>query len=206
MIRRLDAAIAALGLPEDIQWSYTGEYGELLRTGGRLLWVLLASALLVYGIISVQLGSLLDPAVVLVKLPLDFMGAALALFLTRQQLDLTVAIGFITLIGVATNNGIMLLTFTRTFRARGLDAINAVREAVRLRTRPMLLTHLTTLLALIPAALGLGRGPQLLQPLGVMLFGGLTAGTLLTLNLLPVIYVATERWRKQPFQAADRGR
>jgi len=203
VIRRLEAAIAALGLSEDIQWSYTGEYGELLHTGGQLLWVLLASALLVYGIIAVQLGNLLDPAVVLVKLPLDFMGAALALFLTRQQLDLTVAIGFITLIGIATNNGIMLLTFTRNFRHRGLDAVNAVREAVRMRTRPMLLTHLTTLLALIPAALGLGRGPQLLQPLGVMLFGGLTAGTLLTLNLLPVIYVATERWRKQPLQAPD---
>ncbi len=60
----------------------------------------------------------------------------------------------------------------------------------------MVLTHLTTLLALIPAALGVGRGPQLLQPLGIMLFGGLTAGTLLTLNLLPVLYVSTERWRR----------
>ena len=195
VISRLDAAISGLGLPEEIQWGYTGEYGELLHTGGQLLWVLLASALLVYGIIAVQLGNLLDPAVVLVKLPLDFMGAALALFLARQHLDLTVAIGFITLIGVATNNGIMLLTFTRDFRRQGMDAIAAVREGVRLRTRPMLLSHLTTLLALIPAAVGLGQGPQLLQPLGIMLFGGLTAGTLLTLNILPVIYVATERWR-----------
>ena len=176
VIRRLDQALADL----------------------QVLWVLLASALLVYGIIAIQLGNLLDPAVVLTKLPLDFMGAALALFITRQHLDLTVVIGFITLIGVATNNGIMLLTFTRNLRREGLDAVAAVREAVRLRTRPMLLTHLTTLLALIPAALGLGAGPQLLQPLGIMLFGGLTAGTLLTLNLLPVIYVATERWRRKP--------
>ncbi len=197
VIGALDKAIQALGLPADIQWDYTGEYGELLHTGGQLLWVLLASALLVYGIIAIQLGNLLDPAVVLTKLPLDFMGAALALFITRQPLDLTVAIGFITLIGVSTNNGIMLLTFTRQFRRQGMDALEAVRQAVRLRTRPMLLTHLTTLLALIPAALGIGQGPQLLQPLGIMLFGGLTAGTLLTLNLLPVIYVATERWRRE---------
>ena len=196
VIRRLDQALTELHLPEDIQWGYTGEYGQLLKTGGQVFWVLLASALLVYGIIAIQLGNLLDPAVVLTKLPLDFMGAALALFITRQHLDLTVAIGFITLIGVSTNNGIMLLTFTRNFRRQGLDAVAAVRQAVQLRTRPMLLTHLTTLLALIPAALGLGEGPQLLQPLGIMLFGGLTAGTLLTLNLLPVIYVATERWRR----------
>ncbi len=196
VIRRLEQALVKLKLPRDIQWSYTGEYGQLLHTGGQMLWLLLSSALLVYGIISIQLGNLLDPAVVLSKLPLDFMGAALALFITRQPLDLTVAIGFITLIGVATNNGIMLLTFTRDFRRQGLDAVAAVREAVRLRSRPMLLTHLTTLLALIPAALGLGKGPQLLQPLSIMLFGGLTAGTLLTLNLLPVIYVMTERWRK----------
>jgi len=160
--------------------------------------VLLASALLVYGIIAIQLGNLLDPAVVLTKLPLDFMGAALALFVTRQPIDLTVVIGFITLIGVSTKNGIMLLTFTRNLRRKGLDAVSAVSEAVRLRARPMLLTQLTTLLALIPAALGIGNGPQLLQPLGIMLFGGLTAGTLLTLNLLPVIYVATERWRRHP--------
>ncbi len=203
VIRRLDQALSRLDLPAQIQWGYTGEYGQLLRTGGQLLWVLLASALLVYGIIAIQLSSLLDPAVVLGKLPLDFMGAALALFFTRQQLDLTVAIGFITLVGVATNNGIMLLTFTRAFRDQGLDAVAAVREAVRLRTRPMLLSHLTTLLALIPAALGIGRGPQLLQPLGIMLFGGLTAGTLLTLNLLPVLYVATERWRR-PSQRGNR--
>ncbi len=196
VIPRLDRALTRLHLPPDIQWGYTGEYGQLLKTAGQVLWVLLASALLVYGIIAIQLGNLLDPAVVLFKLPLDFMGAALALFVTRQHLDLTVAIGFITLIGVATNNGIMLLTFTRKLRRQGLDAMAAVREAVRLRTRPMLLTHLTTLLALIPAALGLGEGPQLLQPLGIMLFGGLTAGTLLTLNLLPVIYIATERWRR----------
>ncbi|HEB54741.1 MAG TPA: efflux RND transporter permease subunit, partial [Gammaproteobacteria bacterium] len=196
VIRRLDQRLAELKLPQDIQWSYTGEYGQLLHSGGQMLWLLLSSALLVYGIISVQLGNLLDPAVVLSKLPLDFMGAALALFITRQPLDLTVAIGFITLIGVATNNGIMLLTFTRNFRRQGLDAVAAVREAVRLRSRPMLLTHLTTLLALIPAALGWGNGPQLLQPLSIMLFGGLTAGTLLSLNLLPVIYVMTERWRK----------
>ena len=196
VIPRLDQALTGLHLPGNIQWAYTGEYGQLLATGTRLLWVLLASALLVYGIIAIQLGNLLDPAVVLTKLPLDFMGAALALFITRQHLDLTVAIGFITLVGVATNNGIMLLTFTRKLRHQGMDAVAAVRQAVRLRSRPMLLTHLTTLLALIPAALGLGQGPQLLQPLGIMLFGGLTAGTLLTLNLLPVIYVATERWRR----------
>ncbi len=198
VLRRLTAALQRLPLPAGIQWRYSGEYGVLLHTGRQLAWILLAAAVLVYGLIAIQLGNLLDPAVVLAKLPLDFAGAALALFLTRQPLDLTVAIGFITLVGVATNNGIMLLTFTRHFRARGLDAVAAVQRAVALRSRPMLLTHLTTLLALVPAALGLGHGPQLLQPLGIMLFGGLTAGTLFTLNLLPVLYVVTERWRKPP--------
>ena len=108
-------------------------------------------------------------------------------------------LGLITLVGVSVNNGIVLLTFTRSFRQQGLAAEPAVREALRIRFRPMVLTHLTTLMALIPAALGIGRGPQLLQPLVIMLFGGLTAGTLLTLNLLPVLYVGTERWR-HPWQ------
>jgi CzcA family heavy metal efflux pump len=197
ILRDLDTALAALHLPAGIQIAYTGEYGQLIKTASQMFWVLLGSALLVYGIIALQLDNLLDPLVVLVKLPLDFMGAALALYLTRQSIDLTVFIGFITLIGVSTNNGIMLLTFARKFRKQGMEAMEAIREAARVRTRPMILTHLTTLLALIPASLGLGDGPQLLQPLGIMLFGGLTTGTLFTLNLLPTIYMATERWRKK---------
>ncbi len=203
VIRRLDRALGALALPADIQWRYSGQYGELLHTGTQLLWALLAAAFLVYGIIAIQLGNLLDPLVVLVKLPLDFSGAALALFITRQHLDLTVALGFLTLIGVATNNGVMLMTFIRRFRQQGMDALAAVHAAVRMRSRPMLLTQLSTLLALIPAALGIGAGPQLLQPLGIMLFGGLTVGTLLTLNLLPVIYLLTESRRKNPLSGSD---
>ncbi len=198
IVGRLDRALGALDLPAGIQWRYTGQYGELLHTGTQLLWALLVAALLVYGIIAIELGSWLDPLIVLVKLPLDFSGAALALFVTRQPLDLTVALGFLTLVGVATNNGVMLLTFIRRFREQGLDAVAAVRAAVRVRSRPMLLTQLSTLLALIPAALGLAHGPQLLQPLGIMLFGGLSAGTLLTLNLLPVMYLMTEARRKAP--------
>jgi len=196
VIRELDSALADLHLSLDIQVAYTGEYGKLIKTASQMFWVFLGSAVLVYGIIALQLDNLLDPLVVLVKLPLDFTGAALALFVTRQHIDLTVFIGFITLIGVSTNNGIMLLTFARKFRQQGMEAVEAIREAARVRTRPMLLTHLTTLLALIPASLGLGDGPQLLQPLGIMLFGGLTTGTLFTLNLLPTLYMATERWRK----------
>ncbi len=197
VLRHLNQAIAALKLPPSIHIAYTGEYRQLLDTARQMLWILAIAAVLVYGIIAIQLGSLLDPAVVLMKLPIDFMGAALALFITRQSLDVTVFIGLITLVGVAMNNGIMLLTFVRDFRRQGMDAKEAVHQAVAVRIRPMLLSHMTTLLALIPAALGIGKGPQLLQPLGIMLFGGLTAGTLLTLNLLPVIYVATERWRRK---------
>jgi multidrug efflux pump subunit AcrB len=200
VIRDLDTILAGLHLPLGIQVAYTGEYGQLIKTASQMFWVLLGSALLVYGIITLQLDNLLDPLVVLVKLPLDFSGAALALYLTRQPIDLTVFIGFITLIGVSTNNGIMLLTFARKFRKQGMEAMEAIREAARVRTRPMILTHLTTLLALIPASIGFGDGPQLLQPLGIMLFGGLTSGTLFTLSLLPTIYMATERWRKNPLQ------
>jgi len=198
VLRRLESALSDASLPDGIQWAYTGEYGQLLATGRQLAWAFAAAALLAYGIIVLQLGNLLDPLVVLAKLPLDFMGASIALFVTRQPLDLTVALGFLTLIGVSTNNGIMLLTFTRNFRREGLDARAAVRAAVQTRTRPMLMTHLSTLLALVPAAIGFQHGPQLLRPLGIMLFGGLTAGTLLTLSLLPVIYIATERWRRRP--------
>ena len=200
-IHRLDRAIAALNLDPGVQVGYAGEYKQLLITGSQTLWALLGAALLVYGVVAFQLGGLLDPLIVLVKLPIDFLGAAIALAIMRQPLDVTLPLGLITLVGVSVNNAIVLLTFTRNFRRDGLDAAEAVQRAVSLRFRPMLLTHITTLLALVPAAIGLGRGPQLLQPLGVMLFGGLTAGTLLTLTLLPVIYVATDRFRRTPADA-----
>ena len=196
VMQRVNAAIDALQLDPAIQVGFAGEYQQLLVTGKQTLWALLLAVLLVYGVIALQLSSRLDPLVVLAKVPIDFLGAAIALVVMRQPLDVTLPLGLITLVGVSVNNGIVLLTFTRSFRQQGLSAEAAVRDAVRIRFRPMVLTHLTTLLALIPAALGIGRGPQLLQPLATMLFGGLTAGTLLTLNLLPVLYVSTERWRR----------
>jgi CzcA family heavy metal efflux pump len=197
VINRLNKAIDRLGLPRDIRVAYTGQYQQLIQTGREMLWILLASALLVFGIMTIQLGNLLDPAVVLLKLPIDFMGAALALVICRKELDVTVLIGFITLVGIAVNNGIVLLSFVQQLRNRGRDPITAVQEAVEVRIRPLMLTQLTAVLALVPAAIGLGKGPQLLQSLGIMLFGGLTVGTFLTLNLIPIFYVATERWRSK---------
>ena len=192
----LGKALARLPLPPDVHVAYTGEYREMIDTAQQLVLILLASALLVYGIMVLQFGNLLDPAVILCKLPIDFMGAALILFATRQPLDLTVMIGLVTLIGVSVNNGIVLLSFAQRLRASGYDAADAVREAVAVRMRPMLLTQLTALLGMLPAALGIGRGPQLLQPLAIMLFGGLMMGAFLTLNLVPVLYVAMDRFRR----------
>lgn len=196
VLPRLREAIAGLHLPAGVRVAFTGEYHTLLQTGGQLLLILLASTVLVFMVMSVQLRNLIDPLVVLFKLPIDFMGAALALFLTHATVDLTVLIGFITLVGVGVNNAIVLLDYARRRRVAGQDAVSAIHEAVAVRARPLLLTHMTSLLALLPAALGLGAGPQLLQSLALMLFGGLTVGTLLTMNLIPVLYVATDRWRR----------
>jgi HAE1 family hydrophobic/amphiphilic exporter-1 len=196
VLSRLDKAIGALQLPRDVHVVYTGEYKEMLETARQLVFILAASALLVFGIMVVQFGNLFDPAVILFKLPIDVMGAALILFVTRQPLDLTVMIGLVTLIGVSVNNGIVLLSFAQRLRGSGYDAADAMREAVAVRMRPMLLTHLTSLLGMVPAAIGIGHGPQLLQPLAIMLFGGLSMGAFLTLNLIPVLYVAADRFRR----------
>lgn len=196
VLSSLDKAIANLPLPPDVHVAYTGEYREMIDTAQQLVLILLASALLVFGIMVLQFGNLIDPAVILIKLPIDVMGASLMLFATRQSLDLTVMIGLVTLIGVSVNNGIVLLSFTQQLRASGYSATNAVREAVAVRMRPMLLTQLTSLLGMLPAALGIGHGPQLLQPLAIMLLGGLAMGAFLTLNLVPVLYVTLERFRR----------
>jgi len=194
----LRRAIDKLDLPDDLHVTFTGQLPTMIETGIRLSVIVAVSILLIFTVMALQFRSLLDPFVVLLKIPIDLMGGALALWITHQPLDITIVLGVVTLAGVSVNNGMVLVDFIRRRREEGRDIHESVREAVAVRFRPIVLTGLTTIFALIPAAMGWGRGPALLAPLGVFIAGGLLAGMPLTLNVLPVLYLSLERFRRRP--------
>jgi len=148
---------------------------------------------LVYLVMASQFESLLHPFVILFSIPLAAVGVALALWLTDTRLSVIVFIGLIMLAGIVVNNAIVLVDLINQLRERGLDRLDAIREAARLRLRPIMMTTLTTVLGLFPMALGLGEGSELRTPMAVTVIGGLLTSTFLTLVVVPVMYSLLDR-------------
>jgi len=195
--------IARLNLPKAIHVTFTGQLPTMIETGIHLATIFVVSIVLIFAVLALQFRSLVDPFVVLLKIPIDVTGGALALWITRQPLDITLVLGLVTLAGVSVNNGIVLLDFIRRRREQGQGVRESIHEAVRVRFRPIVLTGLTTIFALIPAAMGWGRGPALLAPLGIFITGGLLVGMLMTLSVLPVLYMSFKRFRRRPILSAE---
>jgi HAE1 family hydrophobic/amphiphilic exporter-1 len=136
---------------------------------------------------------LLHPFVILFSIPLAAVGVALALWLTDTRLSVIVFIGLIMLAGIVVNNAIVLLDLINQLRERGMDRLSAIQEGARLRLRPIMMTTLTTVLGLLPMALGLGEGSEMRTPMAITVIGGLLTSTLLTLLVVPVMYSLLDR-------------
>jgi len=190
--RRLKAGIEKLHLPQGYFVEFGGQYRSLLDMLKGFATFALISILIIYLIMSVQLGNTIHPLAIMFELPLSFIGAFIAMAVSRQPLNLSFFIGLITLIGVSVNNGIVLIDYVNRRRKLGMEREQALEEACRTRTRPILLTALTSVLALFPISLGLGIGSKIHQPLAICVMGGLLLNTVLTLNVLPVVYCVFE--------------
>ena len=141
-----------------------------------------------------QFESLLHPLVIMFTIPLGMVGSALALMLLDETISVVVLIGLIMLAGIVVNNAIVLVDYINTLRRRdGLKKVEAVTEAGRLRLRPILMTTSTTVLALLPMALGLGQGSEIRAPMAITVIGGLLLSTLLTLVVIPMAYTVLAR-------------
>ena len=165
-----------------------GNYAEQEKAFGELRLALLLALLLVYMVLASQYESLRAPLVVMLSVPVATVGVLLTLLLTDTTLNLQSAIGCIMLCGIAVNNAILLVDQAGRLRRGGLGTRVALAEAGRLRLRPILMTTLTTILALLPLALGIGEGADAQAPLARAVIGGLAASTLITLFLIPVVY------------------
>ena len=133
----LRRAIDRLKLPHDLHVSFTGQLPTMIEAGIRLGIIFAVSIVLIFTVMALQFRSLLDPFVILLKVPIDLMGGALALWITHQPLDITIVLGVVTLAGVSVNNGIVLVDFIRRRREQGADVHNAIRDAVSVRFRPI---------------------------------------------------------------------
>ena len=185
------AVLARHPTPAGIRLELGGQYATQQTAFASLLLVLALAAVSVVGVMVIQFRSFVEPFVVLLAAPLSFVGAILALLVTGTPLNVSAFMGGILLVGLIVKNGIILLDFTdHLMRDRGLALEPALREAARVRLRPILMTTLCTLFGLLPLALGLGTGSELQKPLALAVMGGLALSTPITLFLVPSLLVA----------------
>jgi HAE1 family hydrophobic/amphiphilic exporter-1 len=194
--------IATLKLPEGVNLVIGGEQEEVNRSFKDLGWALVLSVLLIYMILAAQFESFLDPLIISAVLPVGVMGALLSLFVSGNSINIMSLIGLIALIGIAVNNAIVQVSTIQRLRADGMPGREAVMEACRLRLRPILMTTLTTILALLPMAIGIGTGEQIERPLAITLIGGLSVSTFLTLFQTPIIYEVLHRLTDRGYDRA----
>jgi multidrug efflux pump len=192
-------AEADIAMPVNVRGSFQGTALAAQQSQGQQFMLIVAALLVIYIVLGVLYESLIHPITVLTTLPSAGVGAVLALLLFHMEFSIIALIGVFLLIGIVKKNAILIIDFAlEAERARGLSAVEAVREACLLRFRPILMTTLAAALGALPLAIGFGLGAELRQPLGVAIIGGLIASQLLTLLTTPVVYVLLDKLRRRP--------
>ena len=183
--------LASLQIPDGYSILYGGQEETIRENNRVLITIILLAIFLVYVVMAVQYESLLNPFVILTTIPFALIGVILSLVMTSIPVGATVMLGVILLAGIVVNNSIILVEFIEILRReQGMDKVEAVLAAGPLRLRPILMTTLTTVVGMLPLALGIGEGSEVLQPLAVATIGGLTVSTLVSLLVIPNVYLA----------------
>jgi HAE1 family hydrophobic/amphiphilic exporter-1 len=203
-VAEAEILLSDVQLPYGLSMKITGQSEEMEASFQSLLFALGLAIFLVYLVMASQFESLLHPLVILFSIPLAAVGVALALWLTDTRLSVIVFIGLIMLAGIVVNNAIVLVDLINQLRERGLNRLDAIRDAARLRLRPIMMTTLTTVLGLLPMALGLGEGSELRAPMAVTVIGGLLTSTFLTLLVVPVMYSLLDRRKDSQVEEPDK--
>lgn len=184
----IEKLLKEYAMPYGYSFTFGGETEQIVETFTDLAMVLLVAIVLVYMIIAAQFESLLQPLSIMFSVPLALSGGFIGLFVTGLHLNVIGIIGLIILVGIVVNNAIVLVDYINNRRNRGEDRTSAIMKAGPIRIRPIMMTALTTILGLVPMALGIGEGAELTQSMGVVVIGGLALSTVLTLVVVPVMY------------------
>ena len=178
----------SMDLPNGISIQISGSYEDQQDSFSDLGTLAVLIVILVFIVMAAQFESLTYPFIIMFSIPFAFSGVLMALFFTGTNLNVMSLLGGIMLIGIVVKNGIVLIDYITLCRERGMAVLHSVVTAGRSRLRPVLMTTLTTILGMVPMAVGQGEGAEMWRPLGVAVIGGLTVSTILTLILVPVLY------------------
>jgi HAE1 family hydrophobic/amphiphilic exporter-1 len=186
------AGIDSLGLPVGYHAVFTGDVQNLNETKGYVLAALGLAVVFIYLILASLFGSFFQPMAIMLALPLSFIGVALALLLTKGNINVMTMIGIIMLMGLVTKNGILLLDFSNQQRAKGTDRHQSLLQAGRIRLRPIIMTTVAMIFGMLPLAFAIGEGAEQRAPMARAVIGGLITSTLLTLFVVPVMSTILE--------------
>ncbi len=185
--------IAREVLPAGYTTDLNGQSREFRSASGSLVIVFVLALLFIYLVLAAQFESFVDPLVIMLSVPLSMLGALLALKFTGGTLNVFSQIGLITLVGLITKHGILIVEFANQLREQGMDLMNAVRKSAELRLRPILMTTGAMVLGAVPLALASGAGAESRQQIGWVIVGGMSLGTLLTIFVVPTVYTLLAR-------------
>jgi HAE1 family hydrophobic/amphiphilic exporter-1 len=188
VVKDVNTMLAEYDIPPGVQVEVGGSMEDQEESFSDLLLLLMIVSLLVYIVLASQFESLTYPFIIILTVPFAFTGSLLLLAITGEPLGIMGFVGLIMLVGMVVKNGIVLIDYINLNRERGMSIVTAVVHGGRSRLRPVLMTSLTTILGMIPLAIGTGQGSEMWQALGVAIIGGMTFSTIITLILIPALY------------------
>jgi len=191
---RVEALVnSEIPMEDDVIIEYSGANSEMMRLMTRFVLICVVAIFLNFGTMASLFESFRDPFIIIFTIPLSFIGIVAIYLITNEPFNILVLVGLLVLIGIITNNGIVLVDYTNLLRKRGVELREACVEAAGNRLRPILMTTVTTIIALVPMTFFPGEGSELVGPIGKTVLGGLSFGTLMTLFLMPTVYYIMNR-------------
>jgi HAE1 family hydrophobic/amphiphilic exporter-1 len=200
-----EAMKSAMILPEGVTVGFSGSWNNIQKTGKTFMLIILMALLLVYGVMAGVYGSFKDPVINMVTIPFGIIGIVIIYLGTGNSLSMFTAFGLVMLVGIAVNNGIILVDQTNLLVSRGLCVREACLSAAGSRLRPILMTTFTTLLAMVPMAFFVSENSEMMKPIGLSVFGGLMSSTLVTLFLIPILYSLMHEKREKKKRSTNQG-
>jgi HAE1 family hydrophobic/amphiphilic exporter-1 len=185
-----------MSLPDGVEVTMGGVMEMMKESFSGMFIAIIVAVVLAYSVIAITFRSLMKPLIIMISLPLASIGAMIGLLIAGQPLGVSSLMGILMLVGIVLTNAIVLIDLVEKLRKDGISTYDALVESGRTRMRPILMTALTTMIAMLPIALGLGEGTVLSAELAVVVIGGLFSSTLLTLLVIPVMYAITNRDKK----------
>ena len=195
VVRDIRQQVASLNLPSGVSIKWGGEVEEQRKAFRDLTLLLILGVILVYMVMGSQFEDFIDPFIIMFSVPFAFVGVIWAFVISATPLNLMTFMGLIMLMGIAVNNAIVLVDYTKQLRASGIELMEAVVTAGKTRLRPVLMTSLTTIFGMVPLALSRGEGSEVWNALGITVIGGLLVSGLVTLILVPLVYSLVHRYR-----------